>query len=86
MLFDVIAARAYDLYVRDWCNSRSSDFDMDYYNLKNYCQFNGFAGGESFASYVEFLNIEFEDKEYMQSILGADDFELWQRVMSDNEY
>ena len=85
MLYDVIAARAYTLYVKDWCDNRNKDFNTDYYNLKNYHDENGFSHGESFVCFREFCDYEFREEDYMKCILSGEDFELWQRVMKNEE-
>jgi hypothetical protein len=70
--FDILAKRAYDLYVNDWCESRG-------YDLKDYDEEHGF-NGESFVCFGEFQDAEFKDEEYMKSLLG-DDISLWVDVV-----
>ena len=69
--FDTLVNRVYDLYVKDWCDSRGFD-------LKDYDYEQGY-NGESFVCRDEFINVEFNDKEYMMHLLGGE-IGLWLEV------
>ena len=73
--FDILAARVYEMYKKDWCDSRGHD-------IKDYDDENGF-NGESFVCFGEFTNVEFRFEEYMRYLLN-DEFTLWQDVMENS--
>ena len=60
--FDILAKQTYELYKKDWCDSRG-------YNLQDYDEELGF-NGESFACFDEYRETEFQDSEYMKYLLG----------------
>ena len=67
---------AYEQYIENWCASRG-------YKVEDWNSSNGF-NGESFASFEEFCDNEFKEKEVMQSILSPEDFKFWETLSKEN--
>ena len=71
-----LAEKAYGYYIADWCRRRG--YNIAYVDEE--CGFNG----ECYASYEEFLNHEFGDKNYMKHLLNDRDFEDWKELIKIN--
>ena len=75
--FDILADRAYELYTKDWCESRG--YDLTDYDLEH-----GF-NGESFVCFDEFTNTEFRDAEYMSHLLDGN-MDLWLEIVNKQRH
>ena len=83
MLYDIILARAYNAYVKEWCDERQKKPETPdgHYDLKNYHIENGFPGGESFNTLSGFRAEEFQDEAYVKTLLSPEDFEHYRFAM-----
>ena len=72
--YDILTFRAYEIYIRQWCSSRG-------YNIADRDRFNGF-NGEDYVCLNEFEECEFQDEDYIQTLLSEDDFEIYKKVMN----
>ena len=71
MKYEKLLDTAYEAYKYDWCVRRGvtpDDVDEDV----------GINGGECYVCRAEFESCEFQDKEYMESLLTLDEFAVWQ--------
>jgi hypothetical protein len=86
MLHDIILARAYCYYVKQWCDIRNEMYDSSaYHDFNNYHIENGFVGGESFNTLRGFETEEFQDEEYIKAILMPNDFEHYRFIRHYND-
>ena len=89
---DDIRKKSYELYKLDWMASHGyslQDIAVELANLADegvsseelLSEFeqNGFSGGEIYVSYDEFIDNEYQDMEYMKSLLSKEDFMLYLR-------
>lgn len=76
-IWDLIAKRAYELYKKDWCESRG-------YKIEDADEEIGFDGGEIYASFEEFYSNEFLDAGYMRTLLDEDECRLYMYYVSES--
>ena len=64
----------------DDSSETAADWDKDHdYNksFSRYVEEHGFWNGSLWACFEEFMDAEYQDKEYMEFILSTEDFQLW---------
>jgi hypothetical protein len=81
---NVLRQCIYDLYKQEWLHSHLSNQQMkdsivdyyegledssDEYTFEEYLEEYGFINGEMYACYDEFIDIEYHDEEYIESLL-----------------
>lgn len=66
--FDEFKEKAYEMYKKDWCKVRGYDLkDVEVSEAEGE-EYNG----EMYACFEEFIDNEFDDKEYMDSLMGEE--------------
>ena len=72
--YNILKFRAYEIYKREWCSSRG-------YNITDRDRFNGF-NGEDYVCLNEFAECEFQNEDYIQTLLSENDFKIYKKIMS----
>lgn len=72
----LLLLKAYRLYRLDWCKQRG-------FTLQEVDDETGAPDGSCFVCLSEFTDNEFEDEDYISSLLSESDFRLWKELIDD---